>query len=104
MRRIKRAAMPKKWVRFSQLTCGSSTRRRYASFINADVCNGARFLSPHVLVGQPMQFVIDQRHQLVERRLVAATPILQQLRYFMWRSVHLEVSYPICALVCRENN
>jgi len=35
--------------------------------------------SPHVLMGQVVQLVMDERHQLGERIIVALTPFLQEL-------------------------
>ncbi|MCG3159884.1 MAG: hypothetical protein JMDDDDMK_00909 [Acidobacteria bacterium] len=37
-------------------------------------------LVAHVMVRHSAQFVVNQRHQLVERSLVAVTPIEQQFR------------------------
>ena len=38
----------------------------------------AAFLAHHVLVSQPVQLPVDQRHQLVKRPLIAATPFVKQ--------------------------
>ena len=40
------------------------------------------FFAAHVLVRQPVKFVINQRQEPVERRLVTCIPILQKLSYF----------------------
>jgi hypothetical protein len=37
-------------------------------------------LAPEVVAGQPPQLVVDERHQLVEGRAVAAAPLFEQLR------------------------
>ena len=39
-------------------------------------------------MSQAMQFVVDQRRQLVERFFVTASPLPQQFSYFMLRSRH----------------
>lgn len=41
-------------------------------------------LEAHVVVRQPAQFFLDQREQLAERCLVAAAPLGEQLRDFVW--------------------
>jgi hypothetical protein len=42
------------------------------------------FLS-HVPSGQPPQFLVYRRHQLVERGFVAVAPSDEQLGHFFWR-------------------
>src|ERR1044072_223697 len=39
----------------------------------------------HVTTGEAVQFVVDQRVQLVERRLVPVAPLSEQLSDFMLR-------------------
>ncbi len=41
--------------------------------------------------GQPVQLVMDERHEFVQRGLVAGAPILQQLGYFVRRRRHRAV-------------
>jgi len=36
-------------------------------------------LAAHALAGQSSQFLVDERHELFERRLVAATPLEEKL-------------------------
>ncbi len=42
----------------------------------------------HVTMGQPVQFVVNQGHQLIEGRLVPVAPGNEQLRDFVWRRNH----------------
>ena len=42
-------------------------------------------LAPQVVIRQPPQLSVNQRHQPIERRLVAVAPILQQLCDTLWR-------------------
>src|SRR3989454_6350932 len=49
-------------------------------------------LAAHVMAGQLAQLAIDQRHQLVERRFVAVTPLNKQLRDFVRVLGHREPS------------
>ena len=53
-------------------------------------------LAPHVVMGQAVQLVIDQGHQLVERCLIAIAPINEQLRDFVWRG-GCHVRFPLDA-------
>ena len=41
-------------------------------------------LVAHEMTRQPAQLMVDKRHQLIERRLISASPGEQQLRYFLW--------------------
>jgi len=42
----------------------------------------------HVLMRQPMKFVMNERHQLLEGSLVAIVPFLQKPGDLMRRSFH----------------
>src|SRR5207249_10097210 len=43
----------------------------------------AGFFAAHVLMGQPVQLVINQWHEFIQRRLIAVAPSFQQPGYFM---------------------
>jgi len=43
-------------------------------------------LTGHLVVRQPLQFVMHQRHQLFERRRMALATSQQQFRNLLWRS------------------
>jgi len=49
-----------------------------------------RILAPHVHARQTPQFRINERNQVIERRLVAFAPIDKELRYFLWNGSHGE--------------
>src|SRR5882757_4466695 len=46
-------------------------------------------LTLHVLMGQPMQFLINERHQLIARSLIAITPGNKELGH-RWRGCHAD--------------
>src|SRR5215510_10388155 len=45
----------------------------------------ARALTIHMALRHPPQFLINQRHQLVEGILISASPGAEQLAYILWR-------------------
>lgn len=48
----------------------------------------AQHLPPHLLMREPVQLVINQRHQSFQRRLVILAPILQEFGYFVCHRGH----------------
>ena len=48
----------------------------------------ARLLPPHVLMRQPVQFVINQRRQLLQRTTVPVTPLPQQQSHIVRSGCH----------------
>ncbi len=60
-----------------------------SSAINSDARSRETLTSPsNSTLCQAMQFVVNQRRQLVERFFVTASPLPQQFSYFMLRSCH----------------
>src|SRR6266478_3324707 len=54
-------------------------------------------LPAHVMVGEPVQFGLHQREQLVQRSLVSAAPVAEQLGDLLsrgWRRRHRSYSTP----------
>src|SRR5438128_10694367 len=47
-----------------------------------------RPLPVHVVMGQPVQFLVNQRHQLIARSLVAVSPGGQKFGYIFGRRCH----------------
>jgi hypothetical protein len=45
-----------------------------------------------VLVGHATQFPINNQHHLIARAFIAIAPGFEQLRYWVWRGIHTEVS------------
>ena len=80
MRRISCADTAKKCARFCHRTRLESIRRRYASLTSAVVCSGWPGRSPaDVAMCEPVQLVVHQRHQPIQRLLVSLIPGQQQL-------------------------
>jgi len=48
----------------------------------------ARTLLVHMTAGHPAQLGVDQRHEAIERRLVAVAPLVEQLRDVVRRRRH----------------
>src|SRR5262249_41654234 len=54
-------------------------------------------LPAHIVPGEPAELVVDEWHQLVERRFVSITPVNQQLSYVSWvRLVHILGPATVC--------
>ena len=73
-----RAAFPLHLTRINQTQISFIDQRRRLHQV-------AGPLVAHEMMRQPAQFLVDERHQLIERRLISASPGEQQLRYFLWR-------------------
>jgi hypothetical protein len=75
MRRISWAARPKKCARFCHFTFFWSTSReeRFVNERGSLQRVTGRFLL-HVVVSEPVQFLIHNRHQLIARGFISAAP------------------------------
>src|SRR5215471_4530950 len=49
-------------------------------------------LAPQISAGDTMKLVVDQRHQPIQRQLIALPPVNQQLSYILGRGRHLSAS------------
>ena len=91
-RRINRADIARKCVRFCQSICWTSTRRRNASLTNSVACTLWFARSPQQApAGDAPQLVVDERHQRLQSPLVSLAPGSEENRHLVGRTQNARI-------------